>query len=136
MSDPITLEPGNKTGPTTHGVEDLIAQDPNAHWDDACQCVKGSTQPVSPRVITIPVYDPSFFETGTQNGRNADLKVANFIGFFIEGFDADGNPFGRITRRDGLRSEDCKNGADDDGDGAVDCADSDCANDPGCQPVP
>ena len=28
--------------------------------------------------------------------------------------------------------EDCANGTDDDGDGKVDCADTDCANDPAC----
>lgn len=33
-----------------------------------------------------------------------------------------------------LASEDCTNGADDDGDGAVDCADPDCAADPACAP--
>ncbi len=30
----------------------------------------------------------------------------------------------------------CNNGADDDGDGLTDCADRDCANYPGCAPVP
>ena len=30
--------------------------------------------------------------------------------------------------------EDCNNGVDDDGDGAVDCADTDCAGDPACGP--
>ena len=33
----------------------------------------------------------------------------------------------------GTVSENCTNGADDDGDGAADCADSDCAAAPGCQ---
>ncbi|MGE4631522.1 MAG: hypothetical protein AAEJ47_00650, partial [Planctomycetota bacterium] len=32
--------------------------------------------------------------------------------------------------------EDCDNGTDDDGDGDVDCADSDCAGDPSCAPPP
>lgn len=32
--------------------------------------------------------------------------------------------------------EDCDNGTDDDGDGDVDCADSDCTGDPSCAPPP
>jgi hypothetical protein len=38
----------------------------------------------SPRVISIPLFDPVYYETGKQNGRNADLKVVNYMGFFIE----------------------------------------------------
>ena len=38
----------------------------------------------SPRVFPIPLYDPNYYETGKLNGRNADLKVANWIGFFLE----------------------------------------------------
>ena len=34
MGDPIVAEPGNMVGPTNHGVDDLIARDPNAYWDD------------------------------------------------------------------------------------------------------
>ncbi|MFH2005534.1 MAG: trypsin-like serine protease [bacterium] len=34
------------------------------------------------------------------------------------------------------QAELCDNGVDDDGDGAVDCADPDCASDPGCQTTP
>ncbi len=30
----------------------------------------------------------------------------------------------------------CDDGVDNDGDGATDCADSDCANDPVCEPPP
>jgi hypothetical protein len=34
----------------------------------------------------------------------------------------------------GTPTEICDNGIDDDGDGATDCDDSDCTNDPACQP--
>jgi len=50
----------------------------------------------SPRVVIIPVYDPVVFAAGPQHGKNIDLKIANFIGFFIE--DMTGNEVkGRIT---------------------------------------
>ncbi|HSL20290.1 MAG TPA: pilus assembly protein TadG-related protein [Vicinamibacterales bacterium] len=78
-------EPGMMTGPTKQGIEDLIALDRNARWDEDCECVVGSTNPDRPRIGGIPLYDPHFYETGKQNGRNADFRVANFIGVFIEG---------------------------------------------------
>src|SRR5262245_41974475 len=53
-------------------------------FDASCNCVKNSTYGVSPRVTPIPLYDPVYYATGKQNGRNADFKLANFIGFFID----------------------------------------------------
>lgn len=38
-------------------------------------------------------------------------------------------------RPDALAPERCDNGTDDDGDGAIDCVDSDCVADPACGPV-
>jgi hypothetical protein len=81
----ITVEPGNMTGPTKKGVEDLEALDPNARWDPDCLCVKDSQYPVSPRIRPIPLYDPHYYEAGKQGGRNADFKVANFLGVFVDG---------------------------------------------------
>ena len=96
IGDPMTAEPGNMVGPTAQGTSDLVARDPNAYWDRSCNCVKGSAFGTSPRVAVIPLYDPVFYETGKQNGRNAALKIANYLGFFIE--QMQGNQVvGRIT---------------------------------------
>ena len=38
----------------------------------------------SPRVFPIPLFDPDFYQDGKVNGRNADLKVANWLGFFVD----------------------------------------------------
>jgi Flp pilus assembly protein TadG len=91
----ITQEPGDVNGPTIAGVEDLIAQDPSAYWDDAENKVVTTKNP-SPRVAIIPVFDPVYYDTGKQNGRYADLKVANYIGFFIESLSGN-SVYGRIT---------------------------------------
>lgn len=82
----MTVEPGNMVGPTQSGVEQLKAQDPDAYWDKDCNCVKGSAYPISPRIRPIPLYDPYHYETGKQQGRNADFRVANILGVFIEDF--------------------------------------------------
>jgi hypothetical protein len=102
IGDLITNEPGNKVGPTTQGTQALIDQDPNAYWDTLCNCVKGSAFGASPRVAVIPVYDPVFYEMGKKNGRNASLKVANWIGVFVESVGNGGQVTGRITPIKGL----------------------------------
>jgi len=81
---PMTQEPGNMMGPTNDGIDDLIAQDPTAYWDDDTSKVV-SPLGRSPRVFPIPLYDPDYFQYGKMNGRNATLKVAGWIGFFVEG---------------------------------------------------
>ena len=93
--DPMTQEPGDMTGPTNQGIDDLIARDPNAYWDTAKNEVHTSMNP-SPRIFPIPLYDPDYYQNGKVNGRNATLKVANWIGFFVVA--RSGNQItGRIT---------------------------------------
>ena len=99
--DLLTMEPGNKVGPTDQGTQELIDLDPGAYWDTGCSCVKGSAFATSPRVGVVPVYDPVYYETGKHNGRNASLKVANWIGVFVEG-ESNGNVTGRIVPAPGL----------------------------------
>ena len=91
----MTQEPGNMVGPTASGIDDLLAQDPTAYWDDDDLKVV-SPLGRSPRLFPIPLYDPDFFQNGKMNGRNATLKVAGWIGFFVE--DRSGNEVsGRIA---------------------------------------
>jgi len=92
---PMTQEPGNMVGPTSKGIDDLIAQDPTAYWDDDDLKVV-SPLGRSPRLFPIPLYDPDFFQSGKMTGRNATLKVAGWIGFFVE--ERRGNEiYGRIA---------------------------------------
>jgi hypothetical protein len=54
----------------------------------------------------------------------------------IPGFgEADDNSSFTAALGDPTLPEDCGNGVDDDCDGYLDCADSDCSADPGCAPV-
>jgi Flp pilus assembly protein TadG len=95
FGDAMTQEPGNMVGPTTQGIDDLIAQDPYASWDNVKNEVHSSKNP-SPRVFPIPLYDPDYYQWQKVNGRNATLKMANWIGFFVES--RNGNTiYGRIT---------------------------------------
>lgn len=93
-------EPGNMVGPTKQGMDDLIALDPDAYWDEATKRVISTKHP-SPRVRAIPLFDPDYYFNGKMNGRNASLKFVNYLGFFIEKMD--GNEiYGRITPIGGL----------------------------------
>jgi hypothetical protein len=91
----MTQEPGNMSGPTMAGIDYLIAKDPAAVWDSYSRKVDTTMNP-SPRIFPIPLYDPEHYAFGKANGRNADLKVANWLGFFAERRDGN-NVFGRIT---------------------------------------
>lgn len=89
FGDNLTLEPGDMAGPTRQGIEDLIAKDPSAYYDEDCHCVMRSTPTGpqsagdSPRVADIPLYDPYYYETHQQTGRNVAFKVANYLSVFV-----------------------------------------------------
>jgi Flp pilus assembly protein TadG len=91
----MTPEPGNMVGPTKSGIEQRIARDPSAYWDESLNKPVSTMSP-SPRVVPLPLFDPVYYETGKQNSRNADLKAVNYLGFFIE--QMNGNEvIGRVT---------------------------------------
>lgn len=99
MAQEISVEPGNMTGPTVQGTQELIDRDPGAYWDAAQKRVVSQFSP-SPRSVVIPVFDPKVYEESRQHGRQ-DIKVANLVGFFIE--DLQGNDvLGRIVPMTGL----------------------------------
>ena len=94
-------EPGNMVGPTSDGIDDLIAKDPGAAWDTGCGCVRGSRFGISPRITPLPLYDPDYYDENKANGRNADFRLANIMGFFIERR-AGNQVYGRITPISGI----------------------------------
>lgn len=101
-NEPILSEPGNMVGPTASGLQALIDRDPSAYWDTYHNKVVTTMFP-SPRVVALPLFDPIYYETGKANGRNADFKVVNYMGFFIEEMQG-GNVKGRITPIGGILS--------------------------------
>ena len=92
---PMQPEPGAMAGPTGDGIDDLIAKDPNARWDEGTKKVITDLHP-TPRIFPIPLYDPDFYQSGKANGRDASLRMANWVGFFVERRDGN-NVFGRIV---------------------------------------
>jgi hypothetical protein len=104
MNSPMVQEPGNMVGPTTQGIDDLMALDPTAYWDTTARQVV-SPLGKSPRVFPIPLYDPDVYQEGKQNGRTATLVSRNWVGFFLEG--RKGNEvYGRIAPITGVIDND------------------------------
>lgn len=99
IGDTIAAQPLNNAQ-TFSGLNALIAQDPGAYWDASSSRVVSSMNP-SPRIVTVPVYDPALYDQGLLAG-NPQIRVGDLIGFFIQSVAANGAINGRIVPTSGL----------------------------------
>jgi hypothetical protein len=75
-------------GPTSHGIEDLIARDSGASYNAGTKQIVGSSySPAtkSPRVVPIGVMNIDQYLAQAANGSNPVVRLENIYGFFIEG---------------------------------------------------
>jgi hypothetical protein len=100
IGDGLTVESAATTMDTVHAVTDLIARDPAAYWNSATGRVVSAQNP-SPRVVVLPVYDPLYYDQGKQAGDFTQIRISNFVGFFIDHLEGN-NIVGRITPVAGL----------------------------------
>lgn len=85
---------GNMKGPTKQGMEDLIAQDPNATWDPNADGGRGAVTGSSygenwrdsPRVIKVAVYDPA----EVHKSGKLSIEFTNIALMFVEGMRQEG----------------------------------------------
>jgi hypothetical protein len=110
LGQPYSTEPGNMTGPTEQGIQNLLAQDPDACWAtfpdpqhvgfytgevrrrSGGSCSEPYTEWLSsPRVALVPLFDP----VQSRSGRH-DVTFNNVGVFFIQGLDSDGNVVGNF----------------------------------------
>jgi len=82
IGDQLVFEPGAMIGPTNQVLDHLIYLDSTAEWDEATNTVINSSFEVSPRIIKIPVFDPSLGIQG-EYGQNY-LTISAIIELFIE----------------------------------------------------
>ena len=100
IGQPYQVENGNMEGPTRQGVLDLIAKDDDAEWDvDADSVVGSAYQPwkASPRVFTIPLFDP----TDPVEPGKKPVVFNNMTSFFLEGV-YQGDVMGRFLFASGI----------------------------------
>ena len=108
--DLLWTENGRMPGPTAQGMRRLIEQDPNAHWDDGCECIEGSDPQfeLSPRIGLIPIHDPRIpMEPGKQT-----IHVTKLAAFFIEDIQGNGDVVGRFMKILQVGGEFCPPGED------------------------
>jgi len=92
--DWLQTESGNMVGQTNQGMRDLIAQDPDAYWDDITQSVQGSKFAISPRIVLIPLHDPRIW---IKSG-NSTLQVVKVAAFFMEQMDGNAEVRGKFLK--------------------------------------
>ncbi|MCI0408167.1 MAG: hypothetical protein L0191_06340, partial [Acidobacteria bacterium] len=99
IGDLLYTENGNMIGPTKQGVEDLVAQDPGAYWDNSSNQIAGSAYGAtgSPRIIRIPFFDP---RNPPTSGKQT-VEVTNIASLFLEGIDSNGTVQARIMLTSG-----------------------------------
>jgi Putative Flp pilus-assembly TadE/G-like len=85
----VSVKTGVAQGPTSQGIGDvakgLVGQDPTAHWDSGQKTVLGGGGLSSPRVRPMVVLDINNYVAQGCSGTTCVGKVANIIGFFVEG---------------------------------------------------
>ena len=80
---------------TADGTRALIDMDPGAYWDGTA--IRGSAFPVSPRLITVPVFDPDDFAQQERPGSGLHITITNLVGLFLEDPGGDGDLKGVIV---------------------------------------
>jgi hypothetical protein len=99
----LNVKDGVKQGPTDQGTTNLIALDPDAHWDSltntvtggctdsgTCQSINPAGVNISPRIAPVALFSPQdFFDDNCSGGNPCMVKVVNLLGFFIEGMCSD-----------------------------------------------
>ncbi|MFZ5592368.1 MAG: pilus assembly protein TadG-related protein [Bacillota bacterium] len=79
VGDWVETEPGNMSGPTWEGINYRINQDSH-------NCTLQNYRLDCPRVVIVPVYDP----TTMDHGRNT-VRIVGFALFLLKGVDGHGN---------------------------------------------
>lgn len=100
LGEQYMVETGNMRGPTKQGIQGLVDADPGAQWDVNADSVVGSAyQPwkASPRVIDIPLFDP----TEPVDPGKKPIEFNNITSFFVEGMQGN-DVVGRFMFASGL----------------------------------
>ncbi|HXW05668.1 MAG TPA: Tad domain-containing protein [Vicinamibacterales bacterium] len=92
----LEVEPGNMVGPTSQGVNALIAQDPLATWSASANggrgaptggCMAAGTCAISPRLVALAIFNVDVYDAARAGGRT-EIEVVKVLGFWIQGMQA------------------------------------------------
>jgi Flp pilus assembly protein TadG len=77
----------------------LRAQDAGATWNEGTRRIQGSCAGqltctphalLSPRLVVLPMFDPDLYDATRGPGSTPQIRIVNFVGFFIDTIEADG----------------------------------------------
>jgi hypothetical protein len=98
LSLPVDLMPGNRMGPTVDPVEELIARDSGATWNQTDGHPNPTTDfptwEASPRVVRVVLYNPSVPMMGNTGGTGTGTYIPvgyELAGFWLESVGRQGN---------------------------------------------
>lgn len=80
----VSSKTGMSQGPTSMGVDDLLALDSGAFWNTGTRIVQ-TTYAKSPREVPIVIFHTNDYAASGCPGTNCVVKVVNVMGFFVEG---------------------------------------------------
>jgi hypothetical protein len=90
IGDRLPLQAGVTAGDAAVAMQTLINRDPGATWNATLLDVQGSCADavpscgaLSPRIIAVPLYDPSDYADAARAGATSVL-VRNIVGLFVE----------------------------------------------------
>jgi hypothetical protein len=96
----VDVKTGVSQGPTSSGVDNLVALDPSSYWDSGTNspqggcmatnsCTNADGPNISPRIVPIALFNTlAYYNEATASGCNGTgcvAQVVNLVGFFIEG---------------------------------------------------
>jgi len=104
----VSVGTGMSQGPTVqNGIDPLVQQDPGAYWSATTPGIGGRIGAIvdssgtvnmdGPRVRPIVIFDINHYIAQGCTGTTCIGKVANIIGFFVEGVCGDVQAAGRLT---------------------------------------
>jgi Putative Flp pilus-assembly TadE/G-like len=101
----ISVKTGIAAGPTAQGIkkdtDSVVEQDPTAYWNTTLNTISGGKGMSSPRIRPLVILDINHYITqnGSKDcsGTGCVGKIANIIGFFIEGMCKDVADDGRLA---------------------------------------
>ena len=73
------------------------AEDAGATWNEGTRRIQGSCAGeltcdphalISPRLVVVPLFDPDLYDATRGPGSTPQIRIVNFIGFFIDMVDA------------------------------------------------
>jgi putative Flp pilus-assembly TadE/G-like protein len=101
IGEPVPYDKGSKTA-VRQPIDNLVNQDPGAHWDEGTHQVVGSSYPdwtQSPRVVIVALIDPKYWMANSANNKPDPGSVfTNFVRIFFEPVDPKGPPDNILAR--------------------------------------